>query len=142
MAMANLFSALSVPQLSSLARRTALVALCLGVAGVALSSVVGHALFGVGLCLGLALAMGNFRFIARSTAKAARSEREHKRRPLVANTLLRLGLISAVCLLLAWLVGPLGFGAIVGLALFQFALLANVVLTLVRDPAVGDPGGE
>jgi hypothetical protein len=146
MAMANLFSAMSVPKLARLARRTALVAALIGVAGLAVSLVVSHALFGVGLCLGLAMALGNFRFIARSTAKAAASGRRHKR-PLVGNTLARLGVISAVCLVLAWLVGPLGFGAIVGLALFQFVMVVNVVLSLLRDPvlgdaALGDPGRE
>lgn len=137
--MTNLFSALSVPQMSRLGRRTALVALVLAVVSVAVSIAVGHAIFGVGMCLGMGLAMANFLLVARSTAKAA-AQREYQPPPVVANTLLRLGAISAVCLLLAWLVGPLGFGAIVGLALFQFALLANVMVTLVRDPSMGEPG--
>jgi hypothetical protein len=140
--MTNLFAALTVPQLSGLARRTALAALAMAIVALVVSVVVGYALFGVGTCVGLALAMGNFRLIARSTAKAAASRREAKRRPLVTNTLARLGAISVVALVLAWLVPPLGFGVLVGLALFQFTLLANVVVTLVRDPAMGDAGGK
>lgn len=140
--MTNLFAALSVPQLSGLARRTALLALAMAVLALVVSGLVGYVLFGLGMCIGLAMAMGNFRLIARSTAKAAASQREAKRRPLVTNTLARLGVISAVALVLAWLVTPLGFGVIVGLALFQFMLLANVVLTLVRDPAMGEHEGE
>lgn len=150
--MMNVFSTLSVPELSRLARRTALVAAALGALALVVSIVAGYALFGVGACLGLVMALGNFRLIVRSTAKAASSGQEHTRRPLVTNTLGRLGAISAVALVLAWLVTPLGFGVIVGLALFQFVLLANVVTSLLRDsaprdpavggPAVGDPGAR
>ena len=140
--MMNVFSALPVPQLSRLARRTALVAAAIGALCLVVTSIVGYALFGVGACLGLAMAMGNFRLIVRSTAKAAAAGQEHTRRPLVASTLGRLGLISVVALLLAWLVRPLGFGTIVGLALFQFTLLANVVMSLLRDAALRDPSGS
>lgn len=138
--MMNLFSGLSVPQLSKLARRTALAASATGVVVLAVSSVIGYALFGVGACLGLGLALVNFRLIVRTTAKAAAAQRERNRRPLATNTLLRLGVISAIALVLAWLVAPLGFGIIVGLALFQFALLANVVTTILRDPAMRETG--
>lgn len=142
--MVNVFSALSVPQLSGLARRTALVAVGLGVLALVVAVVLGSPLFGVGACLGLAMAMVNFRLIARSTARASAVERESHVRPLVTNTLGRLGLISVVALLLAWFVRPLGFGTIVGLAAFQFTLLSNVTVTLLRDPAMrgtAAPGG-
>jgi Ca2+/Na+ antiporter len=140
--MMNVFSVLSVPQLSRLARRTALAAAGMGAAALIVTVVVGGVLFGVGVCLGLAMALVNFRLIARATAKASASAREDKRRPLVTNTLGRLGLISVVALLLAWLVRPLGFGAIVGLAVFQFTLLANVLVTLLRDPSMRAVGGS
>jgi hypothetical protein len=139
--MMNVFSALSVPALSRLARRTALVASVLGGLAVVVSAVVGYVLFGIGACLGLVLALANFRLIVRSTARAASSGEEHTRRPLVTSTLGRLGAISVVALLLAWLVRPLGFGVIVGLALFQFTLLANVVTSLLRGPALHDTTG-
>jgi len=139
--MGNVFSSLSVPQLSGLARRTALVALGLGIIALVASTVVGYFLFGLGVCIGLAMALGNFRLIARATAKAAASARVDKRRPLVTNTLGRLGLISVIALVLAWLVRPLGFGAIVGLAIFQFTLLANVLVILLRDPAMQHTDG-
>jgi hypothetical protein len=137
--MMNVFSVLSVPELSRLARRTALAAAALGALALVVSVVLGYALFGVGAGLGLVLALGNFRLIVRSTAKAASSGQEHTRRPLVTSTLGRLGALSAVALLLAWLVRPLGFGVIVGLALFQFVLLGNVVTGLLRDSALRPP---
>lgn len=140
--MVNVFAGLSVPQLSGLARRTALVAIGLGAVALVASTVAGAPLFGVGACLGLGMAMVNFRLIVRATVKASASEREDHKRPLATNTLGRLGIITAVALLLAWFVRPLGFGTIVGLALFQFTLLANVLGMLLRDPAMRGYGGD
>ena len=63
---------------------------------------------------------------------------ENKRRPLVFNTLGRLGVISVIALGITFFVEPLGFGTLIGLALFQFSLLANVVVTMLRNPLMGD----
>jgi len=134
----SLFSNFSLPQISTVARRTVLAAMVVGGLALALGVVAGYALAGVGICLGLAIALGNFRLISRATVKAAASERPDKRRPLAVNALGRLGLISVVALAITYFVRQLGFGILVGLALFQFALLANVVIAMLRDPLMGD----
>ena len=136
--MANAFSGFSLPQISTVARRTALVAVGLGVLGLAIGVLSGHVLVGLGFDIGLAMALGNFRMISKATVRAASSEREDKRRPLAFNTLGRLGVISVVALGVTFLVAPLGFGILIGLALFQFSLLTNVVVAMVRDPLMGD----
>lgn len=134
----NAFSNFSVPQLSTVARRTSLVALAVGVVALGAGVLLGYPLFGLGLCAGLAMALGNFRAISRATVKAASSEREDKRRPLAFNTLGRLGLISVVALGVTFFVPQLGFGVLLGLAAFQFSLLANVVVAMLRTPLLGD----
>jgi hypothetical protein len=134
----SLFSNFSLPQISTVARRTVLVGMAVGVVALALGVVVGYPLVGLGVCLGLALALGNFRLISRATLKAAASERPDNRRPLAFNALGRLGLISVVALAITFFVRQLGFGTLVGLALFQFALLANVVVAMLRNPLMGD----
>jgi hypothetical protein len=136
--MVNLFSSFSVPQISTVARRTVLVASGVGAVALVLGVVAGYPLFGIGICLGLVMALGNFRLISRATLKAAASEDENKRRPLVFNTLGRLGCISVVALVITFFVEPLGFGTLIGLAVFQFSLLANVVVTMLRNPLMGD----
>jgi hypothetical protein len=136
--MVNLFSGFSVPQISTVARRTVLVAGGVGALALVLGVVAGYPLFGVGICLGLAMALANFRLISRATVKAASSADENKRRPLVFNTLGRLGVISVVALVITFFVEQLGFGTLIGLALFQFSLLANVVVTMLRNPLMGD----
>lgn len=136
--MVNAFSQFSVPQLSVVARRTTLVAVGVGVVALAVGAVVGYPLAGLGLCLGLAMALVNFRAISRATVKAASSAREDKRRPLAFSTLGRLGVISVVALGVTFVEPQLGFGILVGLAAFQFSLLANVVVAMVRSPLLGD----
>ncbi len=140
--MVNVFSHFSVPQISSVARRTALAAVGVGVVALIGLALLGYALAGVGVCVGLALALGNFRLIAASTVKAAASERPDKRRPLVMSTLGRLGVVSAVALGLVFVSTQLGFGALIGLAVFQFTLLGNVVVAMLRDPEMGATAGD
>ncbi len=133
--MINVFSHFSVPQLSRLARRTSLAGLAVGAVGLVGLVFGGYPWAGVGLCLGLAMALGNFRLISAATVKASASEREDKRRPLVVNTLGRMATISVVALGLVFLDRQVGFGTLVGLAVFQFLMIANVVVTMLRDPS-------
>ena len=139
--MVNVFSHFSLPQISAVARRTALAALVVGVGALAILVLLGYPLVGLGVCLGMAMALANFRLIAASTVKASASENADKRRPLVMNTLGRLGVISIVALGLTLLQRQLGFGTLIGLAVFQFTLLANVVVAMLRDPFTGTGAG-
>ncbi|MGH9301546.1 MAG: hypothetical protein ACRD0I_00900 [Acidimicrobiales bacterium] len=126
------FSILSLPQLSSVARRTAVGSLALGVAALVGLALAGYVLVGLGVCVGLGLALGNFRMISDAVGKVSRSEREEKRRPLALNTLVRLGFLSAFAVALLVLIPQVGFGALIGLAVFQFLLLANVTASMLR----------
>jgi len=143
--MASAFSQFSLPEISAVARRTVLSAAVVGVVALVGLTVVGYGLIGLGLCVGLALALVNFRLISRSTIKQASSAKENKRRPLAMNTLGRLGVLTVVALGLVWLSHLVGLGAIVGLAIFQFMLLGNVMVLMVRAGRVatmpGDDGG-
>jgi hypothetical protein len=136
--MVNLFSSFSLPQISTVARRTALVACAVGMIALVVGVVAGYPLVGLGVCLGLSMALVNFRLISRATLKAAASPEENKRRPLAYNTLGRLGVISVIALGITFFVQPLGFGTLIGLAFFQFTLLGNVVVAMLRHPLMGD----
>jgi hypothetical protein len=136
--MVNLFAQFSVPQISVVARRTVLVASGVGALALVLGVVAGYPLVGLGVCLGLAMALINFRLISRATVKAAGSSDPNKRRPLAFNTLGRLGVISVIALAITFVLEALGFGILIGLAFFQFALLGNVVVTMLRNPLMGD----
>jgi len=131
--MIDAFSQFSLPQISTVARRTSLAALAIGGIAVIGLGLTGHALVGIGVCLGLALALGNFRLISRATVKASMSGNPDTRRPLALNTLGRMGAITVVAFGLVFLSRPLGFGTLVGLAAFQFTLLSNVVVAMLHD---------
>jgi ATP synthase I chain len=132
--MVNVFSHFSLPQISNLGRRTALSSVGVAVVALVVSTVVSRPLIGVGVALGVAMALVNFRLITRATVKATESANPDKRRPLVFNTLGRLGVISVIALGLVFLNAELGFGTLVGLALFQMALLLNVTVAMLHDP--------
>jgi hypothetical protein len=127
------FSNFSLPQVSTVARRTALAALVLGVVALVALVLLDHPLIGLGFCLGLAMALGNFRLIQAATVRAVSKEREHKRRPLAMNTLGRMGAITVVALALVFASHQLGFGVLIGLAAFQVMLVTNVVAAMLKE---------
>jgi hypothetical protein len=131
--MINAFSHFSLPEISTVARRTALGALVVGTVALVGLGLLDYALVGLGICIGLAIALGNFRLIQAATVKATRSEREDKRRPLALNTLARMVAITVVALGLVFLSHQLGLGVLIGLAVFQFMLLTNVVMAMLKD---------
>ena len=136
----NLLQSFSIPQISRVARRTALSAIAAGVVGLVVGALLGYALAGVGICIGLALALVNFRFTGAAAAKAVRAERVSNRRPLALNTLARLGAVTVVAVGLLLIYEPLGFGALIGLAIFQFVLLSNMTVSLLKGAAFSVPG--
>ncbi|MHB1502886.1 MAG: hypothetical protein ACYCTL_01910 [Acidimicrobiales bacterium] len=140
--MLGTLSALSLPELSTVARRSALGALAVGIAALVGLGVAGYALVGLGVCLGLGMALGNFRLVSAAVSKASRSTRADKRRPLAMNTLGRLGAVSIVAIALLLIAAPLGFGTLIGLAVFQFMLLGNVTVSMLKAGALGGSGAS
>lgn len=115
-------------------------ALIVGVVGLVLLLFLSQPWAALGLCIGLAMGMGNFRLILRSVLKVGARDGANKRRPLAMNTLSRLMLMTVVALVLVWFEPPLGLGIIGGVAVFQFMLLANVTRSMLKAAAGGGPG--
>lgn len=128
----DVFERFQLPDVAAVARRTMVVALILGVVGLAVLLFFDQPWAALGLCIGLGMGMGNFRLIVRSVLKVGARAQANKRRPLALSTLSRLMLMTVVALALVWLDAPLGLGIIGGLALFQFLLLANVTRSMLR----------
>ena len=136
----NLTDHLAIPEIAAIARRSAFVGLVMAIAAVIVGYLASELVVGIGVAMGLSLAFGNFRRVVAGVVKASKSENPDKRRPLALNTFARLGLVSVIALVLVWLVRPLGFGTLIGLALFEFCLLANVVVAVLRSGATaGEP---
>jgi len=125
------FDKFSLPDVAKVSRRTVVAALIVGVGGLIACLLLGAALVGLGLCLGLALGIVNFRMIQRSVVKVGERQDEHTRRPLALNTVGRLAVITVVALGLLFVSFDLGLGLMAGLAIFQALLLLNVARSML-----------
>ncbi|HEX3460166.1 MAG TPA: hypothetical protein VHT49_04620 [Acidimicrobiales bacterium] len=133
-----MFARFSLPDIPAVSRRTVTAALILGVAGLVGCISFGKPMVGLGACIGLALGTLNFRLVGASVIKVGKREDENKRRPLALNTVGRLGVISVITIGLLLLSFQLGFGVLVGLAVFQLVLLANVARSMMKFGPQGD----
>ena len=138
-----IFSGVSLPDLARISRGSVFGSIAIGVVGLVLCVVLGAALVGLGLCIGIALGVANFRMVQSSVAKAG-GRPGSKRRPLALNTLSRLSIITAIALGLLFVSFDLGFGVMAGLAVFQFLLLLSVVRSILKGgmTARGLAGGS
>ncbi len=127
-----MFAHFSLPNVSDVARRTLSATLIVGIAALVGTIAFGHSLLGVGACMGLGLGTLNFRMIGNSVAKVSEREDGNTRRPLALNTMGRMGIITVVALGLLFISPSLGFGLLVGLAVFQVILLANVARSMAK----------
>jgi hypothetical protein len=130
--LADLFGQISLPEIQRLLRKTVFSAIGAGAVALIVAGLLGHLLFGVGVCIGLALGVVNVRLITQQTAKVSESGTTSPMRAMASLTLVRLGVTTAVIIVLAVLAEQLGFGAIGGVALFYFVFLANLVIPLAR----------
>lgn len=113
-------------------RRVLIVTAALGLVGLIVAVLMGHYLAGVTLCVGLGLGFINTRFTIAAAAKFSGTE-DRRKRPIIFASLQRLGLITAVALLVAYAFRPDGIAALVGLALYHIVLLGNTSTALHRE---------
>ncbi len=130
-----MFDQFSLPDLARVSRRTMVAALVVGFVGLLACLYFNEPWGGLGLCAGLATGMFNFRMIQRSVRKVGERMPRNKRRPLAINTMGRMALITAAAFALVFVLPPLGFGLIGGMALFQVVLLANVTRSMLKMAA-------
>lgn len=128
-----MFEHFSLPDVVSVSRRTMLGALLLGVVGLVVLLLLSQPWAALGFCVGLAIGMSNFRLVQRSVVRVGERMGTNKRRPLAANTLLRMMVITVVALVILYVEPPLGFGLLGGLAFFQVLLLANVTRSMLKS---------
>lgn len=121
---------LSPSALPRLMRRTMLSGLVVGAAGFVVAIFL-HPSAGLGLAIGLCLAIWNFRQLDRSVARADLSSgtsTKTLRRQLSGKTATRLFLMTVIVLAGLWLNGPLGIGIVSGLVIYQIVFVVNVAL--------------
>lgn len=127
----------SPQDLARVSRHTVVTALTLGVVGLVGAALLNEPWFGFGVAIGVALGVANFRLIVRSVSKVGASGVTNHKRPLAANTLVRLGAITVIALGLCFVLLPLGAGVLVGLGIFQIVLLANMSRSMLKGVGGG-----
>ena len=118
-------------QIDAVVRRT--LRSCVIVAALAIAAAVtlGYPLVAPGVVLGLALAVGNHRLFQATALRYTTPEGTVARKPFAGTTLVRLGVATAVALVLLVFEPPVGWGVIGGLVAFQALLLLNAVVALL-----------
>lgn len=95
------------------------------------------AFFGLGMLLGLMNALLVRRAVAKVTAK------DHPlKAQMAANSAMRLVVISAVALVIAWYFKPAGIGVLFGVALFQAILVISTALPVMKKLRAGAREGD
>jgi hypothetical protein len=135
-----MFEYFSPKDLARVSRHTMVSAVVVGTVGLVGAVLLQAPWVGLGIALGVAIGIGNFRLIVKSVAKVGAREGINHRRPLAANTLLRLGTITVVALGLCFLNLQLGMGVLAGLGIFQVVLLANMARSMFKT-GQGGVGG-
>src|ERR1700730_7250215 len=127
------FADLDARRLSCALRPTRTLAFLLGPVGFGVAPLVGYPVAGLGIAVGLILGALNTHWVDTSVARLKHlSDGKAARRPLAARTLGRLGITTAVVLALLFLDTPMGFGALLGLVLYQAAFLSSMITAVFR----------
>jgi hypothetical protein len=116
-------------------RRVMLPALALGIVGLVLATVLGQPLAGVGVCLGLGLGMVNARLLQDAVRRRfeALTDAPGRRTGFLSSGASRLAGLTVLTILLVILVRPLGFGMLIGLAVFQVTMIGIAAAAMYRQ---------
>ena len=126
---------MSRPALVDAGRRYRLVLIACpiaGLTGLIVLSVLGYPVAGIALCVGLFMGFINSRLVIAQAAKFTQMENPDKR-ALTFGVLQRLGVLTAIALLIAFAFRPQGFTVFIGLAAFQLLMMGAAASAMVRQ---------
>lgn len=136
----NLFGAVEPAGLRPMLRRLTISAGALGVVGVVVALLLNSPLGAVGVAVGIALAFLNVRAVDRQVARTnvdPEATAKVIRRAIGARSVARLGVLTAIAIVLVLTEAPLGIGIVVGLVIFQLCFVGNVIGALLARGGVG-----
>jgi|SRR5579875_518494 len=122
-----MFADFPVLYVDAIVRRTIVSCIALAVAALAGGFLVGEALAGAGVVLGLGGGTLNHRLFQISTVRHIDGEGHLDRRPYAGSVAARLGALTAVAFALLFVVRPMGYGMVAGLIAFQVLLMLNAL---------------
>ena len=126
---------LSPTTLPRLLRRTVLSAIVAGAVGFVIGVMI-NPLAGLGVVIGVGMAILNLRFLDRQVARVEiRGEQSTKavRRQLGGNTIGRLAVMTVVAIGALVLDTALGIGIVAGLVIYQIVFVVNVLSVVAKQ---------
>lgn len=112
-------------------RRSALLGVVVGLVALVALVASGLAMFGVFLCVGIALGILNSGLVVQSVVRYANAKPSKVR--FSGSVLGRLALITVIAFACALLFRPAGIAVFGGLALFQFLAILSSMLPLIKE---------
>lgn len=125
--------------LPRLLRRTTLSAIAVGAVGFVIAIFIAPPTGALGVAVGIALAIGNFRQLVRQTGLVeVKGEQNTKvvRRQLGGRTAARLAALTVIVLVMLWLNAPLGVGIVSGLVIYQIVFVFSVLRVVANQGGV------
>ena len=125
--------------LPRLLRRTTLSAIAVGAVGFLIAIFIAPPTAALGVAVGIALAIFNFRQLVRQTGLVeVKGEQNTKvlRRQLGGRTAARLAALTAIVLVMLWLNAPLGIGIVSGLVIYQIVFVFSVLRVVANQGGV------
>jgi ABC-type transport system involved in multi-copper enzyme maturation permease subunit len=125
--------------LPRLLRRTTLSAVAVGAVGFVIAIFIAPPTAALGVAVGIALAIANFRQLVRQTGLVeVKGEQSTKvvRRQLGGRTAARLAALTVIVLVMLWLNAPLGIGIVSGLVIYQIVFVFSVLRVVANQGGV------
>jgi ABC-type transport system involved in multi-copper enzyme maturation permease subunit len=125
--------------LPRLLRRTTLSAIAVGAVGFLIAIFIAPPTAALGVAVGIALAIANFRQLVRQTGLVEiKGEQNTKvvRRQLGGRTAARLAALTVIVLAMLWLNAPLGIGIVSGLVIYQIVFVFSVLRVVANQGGV------
>ncbi|HUR50920.1 MAG TPA: hypothetical protein VMZ11_02235 [Mycobacteriales bacterium] len=116
--------------------RVAVIPGAVGLVAIAIGASLGHVEIGLLLAVGVALGTVNGLLLEQATAKIVPTE-DPDRRAVVKGSLGRLGLVSAIALVIAFLARPNGWVLLLGLAGYQILALLSQLGAAMKEARLG-----
>jgi hypothetical protein len=127
-----MLTAFPLAEIDRVVRRTVIGSIAAGIIIGGVAVLLGQPLVAPGIAIGLALALANHRVFQSSALRFTTPEGVVNRKPFAGSVALRLGVCTAVAIGLLIVAQPVGWGVVIGLALFQATMLLNAIIGLLR----------
>jgi len=112
-------------------KRPAIFVTIIGVLALAGTVYIGRPLLGGLIIVGMLLGLLNIKLVQRAVARVTAEDHPSKQR-MAYSSASRLLVITAIAIVIAFLLRPDGVGIFVGLAIFQVILVLNTTVPVVR----------